>query len=64
MEKTLVMGKTEGRRRKGRQRMRWLNGITKSMEMNLSKLSEIVEDRGTWRAAVHEVTKSRIQLSD
>ena len=64
LEKTLMMGKTEGRRRKGRQRMRWLNGITKSMEMNLSKLSEIVEESGAWSAAVHEVTKRRIQLSD
>ena len=63
-EKTLRLGKTEGRRRRGQWGMRWLGGIIDSMDMNLSKLREMVKDREAWRAAIHGVTKSQTQLSD
>ena len=64
LEKILMLGKIEGRMRRGKQRIRWLDGITDSMDMNLGKLQEMVRDREAWRAAGHRVTKSRTRLGD
>ena len=64
LEKTLILGKIKGKRRRGKQRMRWLDSITDPVDMNLSKLQEIVKDREAWHATVHEVAKSQTRLSD
>ena len=64
LEKTLMMGKTEGKKRRGQQRMRWSDSVTDSLDMNLSKLQEMVKDRGAWHAAVHGVEKSQTRLSN
>ena len=64
LEKTLIVGKIEGRRRRGQQRTRWLNGIANSMVMHFSRLREMVKDREAWHAAIHEVSKSQTQLSN